>query len=154
MTASLRGIRKPPSRARRRAVYHPNRFVRETAHFTIRSLCEALDPLELAAAGGDLAPRIADGLSDNWSQVRRRGHGRGRGRERKRERGLRAGFSAGGCKACGGGGSCRASTPAAVGDEQPLGLRFALGTAVRWAVQLRSRLSAAPGQCRPAGRRV
>ncbi|GBF89452.1 hypothetical protein Rsub_02024 [Raphidocelis subcapitata] len=53
-----------------RAVYHPNRFVRETAHFTLRSLCEALDPVELAAVGEDIAGRIADGLSDNWSQVR------------------------------------------------------------------------------------
>jgi hypothetical protein len=67
--------RRPPAGARAahpanaRAVYHPNRFVRETAHFTLKSLCLAALPEELAAFGDDLAPRIADGLSDNWSQV-------------------------------------------------------------------------------------
>ncbi len=50
-------------------MYHPNRFVRETAHFTLKSLCGALPPEELAAVGEGLAVRIADGLSDNWSQV-------------------------------------------------------------------------------------
>ncbi|KAI8468417.1 MAG: armadillo-type protein [Monoraphidium minutum] len=54
-----------------RAVYHPNRFVREAAHFALRSLCDALPPEELAeSVGPALAGRLADGLSDNWSQVR------------------------------------------------------------------------------------
>ena len=53
-----------------RSVYHPNRFVRETAHRALASLCGALTPAEAAAAGTELAPRIADGLSDSWSQVR------------------------------------------------------------------------------------
>lgn len=54
-----------------RAMHHPNRFVRETAHFTATSMCEALAGPELLEIGQDLAERLADGLSDNWSQVRR-----------------------------------------------------------------------------------
>ncbi|KAF6254565.1 ARM repeat-containing protein [Scenedesmus sp. NREL 46B-D3] len=53
-----------------RSMHHPNRFVRETAHFTAASMCEALAGQRLLAIGQDLAERLADGLSDNWSQVR------------------------------------------------------------------------------------
>lgn len=51
-------------------MHHPNRFVRETAHFTAASVCVALQGERLVAVGPDLAERLADGLSDNWSQVR------------------------------------------------------------------------------------
>lgn len=54
-------------------MHHPNRFVRETAHFTAATLCQALQGEgegRLLAVGQDLAERLADGLSDNWSQVR------------------------------------------------------------------------------------
>jgi hypothetical protein len=50
-------------------MHHPNRFVRETAHFTAASMCEALAGLRLLGIGQELAERLADGLSDNWSQV-------------------------------------------------------------------------------------
>jgi hypothetical protein len=63
-------------------MHHPNRFVRETAHFTAASMCQALAGPRLLAVGQDLAERLADGLSDNWSQVRRGGgvlHGAGLG---------------------------------------------------------------------------
>eukprot|EP00878_Enallax_costatus_P018771 GHUV01019781.1.p1 GENE.GHUV01019781.1~~GHUV01019781.1.p1 ORF type:complete len:295 (+),score=54.89 GHUV01019781.1:560-1444(+) len=53
-----------------RSMHHPNRFVRETAHFTAASMCEALAGPQLLEIGQDLAERLADGLSDNWSQVR------------------------------------------------------------------------------------
>jgi hypothetical protein len=53
----------------RRSMHHPNRFVRETAHFTAATLCQALRGERLLAVGQDLAERLADGLSDNWSQV-------------------------------------------------------------------------------------
>lgn len=56
-----------------RSMHHPNRFVRETAHFTAATLCQALQGEgegRLLAVGQDLAERLADGLSDNWSQVR------------------------------------------------------------------------------------
>eukprot|EP00879_Flechtneria_rotunda_P017789 GHRR01018648.1.p1 GENE.GHRR01018648.1~~GHRR01018648.1.p1 ORF type:complete len:558 (+),score=195.68 GHRR01018648.1:134-1807(+) len=53
-----------------RAMHHPNRFVRESAHFTAASLCEALAGPQLVDTGLELAQRLADGLSDNWSQVR------------------------------------------------------------------------------------
>lgn len=54
-----------------RSMHHPNRFVRETAHFTAASMCEALAGPQLLEIGQDLAERLADGLSDNWSQVGR-----------------------------------------------------------------------------------
>jgi len=50
-------------------MHHPNRFVRETAHFTAATLCQALQGERLLSAGQDLAERLSDGLSDNWSQV-------------------------------------------------------------------------------------
>ncbi|KAF8068347.1 hypothetical protein HT031_002036 [Scenedesmus sp. PABB004] len=53
-----------------RSMHHPNRFVRETAHFTAASVCEALAGGRLAGVAQELAERLADGLSDNWSQVR------------------------------------------------------------------------------------
>jgi hypothetical protein len=49
---------------------HPNRFVRETGHFMLASVSAALKGPALEEAAPELAPRIADGLSDNWSQVR------------------------------------------------------------------------------------
>jgi hypothetical protein len=49
---------------------HPNRFVRETGHFMLASASAALKGPALEEAADELAPRIADGLSDNWSQVR------------------------------------------------------------------------------------
>ena len=52
-----------------RSMHHPNRFVRETAHFTAATVCQALQGERLLAVGQDLAERLADGLSDNWSQV-------------------------------------------------------------------------------------
>lgn len=52
-----------------RSMHHPNRFVRETAHFTAATLCQALQGERLLSAGQDLAERLSDGLSDNWSQV-------------------------------------------------------------------------------------
>lgn len=50
-------------------MHHPNRFVRETAHFTAATVCQALQGEQLQSVGQDLAERLADGLSDNWSQV-------------------------------------------------------------------------------------
>lgn len=55
-------------------MHHPNRFVRETAHFTAASMCEALAGPRLLGIGQELAERLADGLSDNWSQVRQQQH--------------------------------------------------------------------------------
>lgn len=49
---------------------HMNRFVRETAYLAAAAVCAALRGLpELAAASVELAERLRDGLSDNWSQV-------------------------------------------------------------------------------------
>ena len=45
------------------------RFVRETGHFTLCTVCEALKGPELVALAPEIAPAIADGMSDNWSQV-------------------------------------------------------------------------------------
>lgn len=53
-----------------RATHHPNRFVRETCYFVIASVCETLKGSELEQIGQEVAVRLADGLSDNWSQVR------------------------------------------------------------------------------------
>lgn len=52
------------------ALLHPNRFVRETGHFTLCTVCEALKGPELVALAPEIAPAIANGMSDNWSQVR------------------------------------------------------------------------------------
>jgi hypothetical protein len=49
---------------------HMNRFVRETAFNAQAALCEALAGTdELDAMGVEMAERVNDGLSDNWSQV-------------------------------------------------------------------------------------
>ncbi|GFR51159.1 hypothetical protein Agub_g13515, partial [Astrephomene gubernaculifera] len=53
-----------------RALHHPNRFVRETGHLTMCTVCEALRGPELAAIAPEVAERLADGMGDNWSQVR------------------------------------------------------------------------------------
>lgn len=50
---------------------HMNRFVRETAYLAAAAVCAALQGLpELAEAAAEIAERLRDGLSDNWSQVR------------------------------------------------------------------------------------
>ncbi|EFJ51820.1 hypothetical protein VOLCADRAFT_120428 [Volvox carteri f. nagariensis] len=53
-----------------KALHHPNRFVRETGHLTMCTVCEALRGPRLAAISGQVAERLADGMGDNWSQVR------------------------------------------------------------------------------------
>ncbi|KAG2487842.1 hypothetical protein HYH03_013559 [Edaphochlamys debaryana] len=53
-----------------RAVHHTNRFVRETAHLVLASVCCALRGPALQAAAGRVAELLADGMGDNWSQVR------------------------------------------------------------------------------------
>jgi hypothetical protein len=51
---------------------HMNRFVRETAYLALEALCSALrGTAELAAMAAEVAARLQDGLSDNWSQARR-----------------------------------------------------------------------------------
>ncbi|MEW5302135.1 MAG: hypothetical protein WDW36_004944 [Sanguina aurantia] len=49
---------------------HPNRFVREAGHMSMRTACAALKGESLDALVEQIAERLADGLSDNWSQVR------------------------------------------------------------------------------------
>ncbi|PNH01665.1 hypothetical protein TSOC_012431 [Tetrabaena socialis] len=53
-----------------KALHHPNRFVRETGHLTMCAVCEALVGPELAAIAPEVAELLADGMGDNWSQVR------------------------------------------------------------------------------------
>lgn len=53
-----------------KALHHPNRFVRETGHFTMCTVCAALRGPQLLALAEEVAPRLADGMSDNWSQAR------------------------------------------------------------------------------------
>ncbi|GLI70399.1 hypothetical protein VaNZ11_015182 [Volvox africanus] len=53
-----------------KALHHPNRFVRETGHLTMCTVCAALRGPRLAAIAGQVAERLADGMGDNWSQVR------------------------------------------------------------------------------------
>ena len=45
------------------------RFVRETGHFTMCTVCEALRGPALAAMSPRVAELLADGMGDNWSQV-------------------------------------------------------------------------------------
>ena len=50
---------------------HMNRFVRETAYLAQAALCASLAGTGvLAAMAREVAERVNDGLSDNWSQVR------------------------------------------------------------------------------------
>jgi hypothetical protein len=49
---------------------HMNRFVRETAFLATEAICLALEGTEeLVGMAEELAERLRDGLSDNWSQV-------------------------------------------------------------------------------------
>jgi hypothetical protein len=51
---------------------HMNRFVRETAYLALAALCTALlGTPELEGMAVEIAEKLRDGLSDNWSQVRR-----------------------------------------------------------------------------------
>ena len=63
-----------------RALHHPNRFVRETSHFTLASLSVALEGPELQHIGHQVDALLADGMSDSWSQVGGGGGGEGGGR--------------------------------------------------------------------------
>eukprot|EP00892_Ulva_mutabilis_P004621 jgi/Ulvmu1/2530/UM138_0035.1 len=50
---------------------HMNRFVRETAFLAAAAVCAALRGLpELSNIAAEVAEKLRDGLSDNWSQVR------------------------------------------------------------------------------------
>jgi hypothetical protein len=53
----------------RRSFHHPNRFVRETCHHIMASLAHVLQGEQLLQVALQMAPRLADGLSDSWSQV-------------------------------------------------------------------------------------
>ena len=50
-------------------LYHPNRFVRETGYETTGDLCAIFAGAPLHSWGKDLALKLQDGLSENWSQV-------------------------------------------------------------------------------------
>ncbi|KAK9823094.1 hypothetical protein WJX72_000228 [[Myrmecia] bisecta] len=53
-----------------RSLLHPNRFVRETGYHILASVCRLCKGDELHAFGQEVANRLQDGLSENWSQVR------------------------------------------------------------------------------------
>ncbi|GAX73817.1 hypothetical protein CEUSTIGMA_g1268.t1 [Chlamydomonas eustigma] len=54
-----------------RSQLHPNRFVREVSHYMVATLSNVLGEAgELPEAGAIFLQPLADGLSDNWSQVR------------------------------------------------------------------------------------
>ena len=50
-------------------LYHPNRFIRETAYATASDLCALFAGPPLGAWGAVFAVKLQDGLSENWSQV-------------------------------------------------------------------------------------
>ena len=50
-------------------LYHPNRFIRETAYATAVDLCGAFAGPPLQAWANAFAEKLQDGLSENWSQV-------------------------------------------------------------------------------------
>lgn len=52
-----------------RALLHPNRFVRETGYHIVASLCRVCAGPELEGFAPEIAERLQDGLSENWSQV-------------------------------------------------------------------------------------
>lgn len=54
-----------------RALLHPNRFVRETGYHITATLCTLCAGPQLEAFAPEIAERLQDGLSENWSQVRR-----------------------------------------------------------------------------------
>eukprot|EP00163_Fabomonas_tropica_P005317 TRINITY_DN14826_c0_g2_i1.p1 TRINITY_DN14826_c0_g2~~TRINITY_DN14826_c0_g2_i1.p1 ORF type:complete len:711 (-),score=131.78 TRINITY_DN14826_c0_g2_i1:100-2232(-) len=49
---------------------HINRFVREIGYFTCAGLFGVTDPAAKEKISSCFAPKLADGLADNWSQVR------------------------------------------------------------------------------------
>jgi len=53
-----------------RSLLHPNRFIREIGYFVCKSMVHALPRDLLVSVAPELAKQLADGLSDNWSQVR------------------------------------------------------------------------------------
>jgi len=53
-----------------RALLHPNRFVRETAYHITAALCALATAPQLDDFSKDVAGRLQDGLSENWSQAR------------------------------------------------------------------------------------
>lgn len=44
-------------------------FIREIGYFVCKSMVHALPPDLLVSVAPELARHLADGLSDNWSQV-------------------------------------------------------------------------------------
>ena len=52
-----------------KCLYHPNRFVRETGYEISGDLCSIFAGQLLEKWGKDLAVKLQDGLSENWSQV-------------------------------------------------------------------------------------
>ena len=48
---------------------HPNRFVREAGYQLLAAEVATLGPQGLAAVAQEVAEKLRDGLSDNWSQV-------------------------------------------------------------------------------------
>ncbi len=53
-----------------RSVHHTNRFVRESGYQTCATLIEAAADDVYGKFGVDFANHLAEGLADNWSQVR------------------------------------------------------------------------------------
>ena len=53
------------------ATRHPNRFIRETSYHTLAAICSYSVGATLQGFGKDVAACLQDGLSENWSQVRR-----------------------------------------------------------------------------------
>ena len=53
-----------------RSVHHTNRFVRESGYQTCATLIEAAADDVYGKFGVDFASHLAEGLADNWSQVR------------------------------------------------------------------------------------
>jgi hypothetical protein len=54
-----------------RALLHPNRFVRETCYLILATVCRVCSGPELEGIANEVAARLQDGLSENWSQVLR-----------------------------------------------------------------------------------
>lgn len=52
------------------ALLHPNRFVRETGYHMAAALCALAAGPRLDEFSEDVACRLQDGLSENWSQAR------------------------------------------------------------------------------------
>ena len=52
-----------------KCLYHPNRFIRETGYEISGDLCRIFAGQPLERWAKDLAMKLQDGLSENWSQV-------------------------------------------------------------------------------------